>query len=171
MAENYSEVMRGLIQAIMDQESDFRPSVESDDGAVGLMQILPQYAHQYGYGVPNIFDVAAEMGFDPSDESIQSARQLLFDPALNERMGTSILNALISHTDGNLPDALTAYNMGGDAYDEWISAGANPSRLDEEARTYAPEVYANYERITGRALPFFFPSVTPMRRPSGLLNQ
>ena len=171
MAEKYSEVMRGLIQAIMDQESDFNPSAVSPDGAVGIMQVMPRYAHRYGYGVPNIFDVADEMGLEPADRSVSSAHQLLLDPVLNERMGTSILRGLIGHTRGNLRDALTAYNMGGDAYDDWIAAGANPRSLDEEARHYAPGVYANYQRITGRQLPEFFHATMPQRRPAGLLAQ
>lgn len=171
MAETHSQIMRGLIEAIMDQESDFRPSVESEDGAVGLMQVMPQYAHRYGYGVPGLAELAQEMGFDVGDMTLEDRRQLLMDPVLNERMGTAILGGLLSHTGGDLEAALTAYNMGGPAYDEWTAAGANPNNLDEEARNYASGVYGNYERMRGQQLPEFFHYTTPQRRPAGLLAQ
>jgi len=171
MAETRSEIMRGLIQPIMDQESDFRPDAISEDGAVGLMQVMPEYAFQYGYGVPSLAVLAEEMGFDVPAETTDAAHQLLLDPELNERMGTEILRGLLKDQDGNLREALTAYNMGAPDYKKWRAAGADPKKLDKEARNYASGVFENYRRMYGRELPEFFPLATPRARPAGLLTQ
>lgn len=163
--------MRGLIQAVMDQESDFRPSVVSNKGAVGLMQVRPQFAFDYGYGAPDIADVATELGYDVPDRTRETAHQLLLDPVINERMGTGILEALIKNRSGNVRDALTAYNMGMPAYKEWLAAGGDRSTLDPEARKYAPGVFENYRRLFGEELPETLFLKTPRARPAGLLSR
>ena len=172
MAEPNRHPLSGLIRAIIDQESDFRPDAISEDGAIGLMQVLPQYAGEYGYGVQSLFDMAEAEGFDVGSGSPADAASLLRDPVLNERMGTEIFTTLLSRYDGNLQDALTAYNMGAPAYDEFLASGGDRALLDDEAQNYYPGVMANYERMYGQTLPETLPPqmrMMPMQRPLGLL--
>ena len=172
MAGPQRHPLSGLIRAIMDQESDFNPNAISEDGAVGLMQVLPEYADDYGYGVPSLFNIAEAEGFDVGSRSPADAASLLRDPVLNERMGREIFIGLLERFDGNLQDALTAYNMGGPAYVQFLAGGGDRSRLDDEAREYYPGVMSNYERMYGETLPeVLTPEMIarPMQRPSGLL--
>jgi len=174
MAGSKRHPLGGLINAIIDQESDWRPDAVSEDGAVGLMQILPQYADDYGYGVGSLFDMARERGFDVNRRSPADAAGLLRDPVLNEMMGREIFTNLLTHFDGNLEDALTAYNMGAPAYERFQQSGGDRRRLDDEARNYYPGVMANYERLYGESLPpVLSPEmrVVPQPRPSGLLSR
>lgn len=172
MADTETHPMKGLIRAIMDQESDFRPSVISKDGAVGLMQVVPEFAFEYGYGVPSLGTFAREMGFDPGQETVADAHNLLHDPVLNERMGRAIFEGLLKHHDGDLRAALTAYNMGAPKYSEWVAAGSNPENLDNEARNYASGVISNYERMYGRPPPAtLLPEQRVVPRPRALLDQ
>ena len=174
MADDNLHPLNGLIRAIMDQESDFNPNAISPDGAVGIMQVMPEYVYDYGYGVPSLSVFAEEMGFDPGDESLQSAQNLLRDPILNERMGRAIFDGLLAEYDGDLRAVLTAYNMGAPAYASWVASGADPANLDDEAREYAPGVISNYERMYGQRPPeTLLPEhrTLPQPRPRGLLAQ
>jgi soluble lytic murein transglycosylase-like protein len=77
------QVLRGVIQ----QESAFRPCAVSPKGAMGLMQLMPATADQFG--VP-----------DP------------FDPKDNVETGAAFLKQLLARYGGDLTLALGAYNAG-----------------------------------------------------------
>lgn len=77
------QVLRGVIQ----QESGFRPCAVSPKGAMGLMQLMPATASQFG--VP-----------DP------------FNPADNVEAGATFLKQLLERYGGDLTLALSAYNAG-----------------------------------------------------------
>jgi soluble lytic murein transglycosylase-like protein len=77
------QVLRGVIQ----QESAFRPCAVSPKGAMGLMQLMPATADQFG--VP-----------DP------------FDPKDNVEAGAAFLKQLLARYGGDLTLALGAYNAG-----------------------------------------------------------
>jgi soluble lytic murein transglycosylase-like protein len=77
------QVLRGVIQ----QESAFRPCAVSAKGAMGLMQLMPATADQFG--VP-----------DP------------FNPKDNVEAGAAFLKQLLAHYGGDLTLALSAYNAG-----------------------------------------------------------
>jgi soluble lytic murein transglycosylase-like protein len=77
------QVLRGVIQ----QESAFRPCAVSPKGAMGLMQLMPATAGQFG--VP-----------DP------------FDPKDNVEAGAAFLKQLLARYGGDLTLALGAYNAG-----------------------------------------------------------
>lgn len=84
------EIRTELVEAIIDIESDWDETVESDGGAVGLMQIVPKW-------------------------HIKRAEELLVDdfkePYSNILIGCDYLAELIEKY-GNETEALMVYNMG-----------------------------------------------------------
>ncbi len=119
------------------QESNFRTSVVSPAGAVGLMQVRPGTAG----------DNARARG-EPFD------RQMLASPAANIEFGQSYIETLRDHdaTGGLLPKVIAAYNAGPVPVAEW-----NARRFDKgdpllyieslpywETRGYVPIVLRNY---------------------------
>lgn len=131
------------------QESNFRTSVVSPAGAVGLMQVRPGTAG----------DIARARG-EPFD------RQMLAHPAANIEFGQSYIETLRDHgaTGGLLPKVIAAYNAGPVPVAEW-----NARRFDKgdpllyieslpywETRGYVPIVLRNYwiyEEEAGRTGP------------------
>lgn len=75
-----------LLEALVWQESRWRPHAVSRKGAIGLTQLMP--------------GTARELGVDPRD------------PAANLQGGARHLRKLIDHFDGDLVKALAAYNAG-----------------------------------------------------------
>ena len=75
-----------LVLAVIRRESAFFPCALSDKGAVGLMQLLPEVADQFGA--------------DP------------LDPKQNVNAGTQYLKQLMTHYKGDLKLTLAAYNAG-----------------------------------------------------------
>ena len=76
-----------LVRAVIQVESGFEPRARSSAGAVGLMQVMPQTAKQYGV----------------------SGRRL-YDPRANIEAGIKHLKSLLDHLPLHL--ALAAYNAG-----------------------------------------------------------
>ena len=76
-----------LIRVVMKIESAFRPCAVSSKGALGLMQLMPPTARQYGAKDP-------------------------FNPRQNVAAGAKYLRDLLDRYDGNLTLALSAYNAG-----------------------------------------------------------
>ncbi len=77
----------GLIHAVMEQESAFRPCAVSHQGARGLMQLMPATMEQFG-----VTDA--------------------FDPEQNVGAGASLLKNLMTRYAGDLNRVLGAYNAG-----------------------------------------------------------
>ncbi len=75
-----------VIRAVIRRESDSYACAVSDKGALGLMQLLPEVAQQFG------------------------ANPL--DPKQNVQAGTKYLKQLMTHYKGDLRLALAAYNAG-----------------------------------------------------------
>ena len=127
-----------LTEAVIQTESGGDPNAVSVDDAIGLMQILPSTAAQPGYenyGAENVVDIAIDMGFpvDEGERTVEKARQLLFDPEVNMAFGKKYLQAMISHSDGDIKAALQKYNAGTGNYQAFIE-GRKP--LDQEAVKY-----------------------------------
>lgn len=76
-----------LLRAVIHQESSFRPCAVSPKGALGLMQLMPATATQFGVEDP-------------------------FDPEENITAGSRLLGQLLSRYGGDLARALSAYNAG-----------------------------------------------------------
>jgi len=87
-----------LLLALIDIESDFRPSAVSPVGAIGLTQIMPATGKE----------IAKKLGVKNYKTS------MLYDPKINIRFGAEYISRLLSpvYFDGNIETALTAYNRG-----------------------------------------------------------
>jgi soluble lytic murein transglycosylase len=104
-ARNY-RLDPALLAAVIYQESKFRADAESDRGAIGLMQLLPETAK-------GIAERTGGSAFQVSD---------LYDPELNIRYGAWYLRHLLDKY-GSERLALAAYNAGQRNVDEWRSHG------------------------------------------------
>ncbi len=99
-----------LIRAVIGQESGFQPCAISRKGALGLMQLLPGTAEQFG-----VTDV--------------------FDPKQNIDSGAKYLKQLLDRYGGDLAKALSAYNAGPATVDQ---AGGTPDI--QETRDYVTAI-------------------------------
>ena len=138
--------VESLVPAVIQAESNNDPRAVSRDGAIGLMQILPETAMRPGYGVPNIFDIARSQGFDVPEESEEVAKRLLFSPDLNVDFGVKYLKAMRRNFD-TMEDALRAYNTGPGNFNKYLMGGRDLSLLDQEAIDYPIKVAAANQGI------------------------
>jgi soluble lytic murein transglycosylase-like protein len=86
-AAKREELDPNLLRGVMAQESAFRPCALSPKGAMGLMQLMPATATQFGVHDP-------------------------FDPAQSVDAGARFLKQLLQNYGGDVPMALGAYNAG-----------------------------------------------------------
>jgi len=108
-----------LIHAVVEAESNYRASARSQMGARGLMQLMPSTARDLG---------------------VTSARSL-FDPEANLEAGVSYLKSLLARFDGDLTNALAAYNAGPAAVRKYD--GLPPFA---ETRAYVGKVLARFQQ-------------------------
>jgi len=80
-----------LLRAIVQVESRFDPNAVSARGAIGLMQVMPSTAAQFGLADP---------------------QKALFEPESNLRTGAQVLRSLLRQFAGDTELALAAYNAG-----------------------------------------------------------
>jgi len=98
-------VSADLLRSVMKQESGFLPCAVSPKGAMGLMQLMPATAEQFGIQDP-------------------------FDAASNLDGGARFLKQLLTRYGGDLPKALGAYNAGPSKVDAAGSVPAIPETVD-----------------------------------------
>jgi membrane-bound lytic murein transglycosylase B len=106
-------VDKGLISSVIQAESDFDPNATSPKGAMGLMQLMPDTAR--GLGVSNAYD-----------------------PEQNVMAGTRYLKSLLNRYNGDVKQALAAYNWG------MGNLERSTGKLPEETRNYIARIMKNY---------------------------
>lgn len=104
-----------LVHAVIQVESDYNPRSLSSKGAIGLMQLLPETAAEYGV----------------SD---------IWDPRQNINAGVKHLKHLLELFQNNLPLALSAYNAGMQAVERYEGIPPYP-----ETRNYVRKVTSLYQ--------------------------
>lgn len=105
------ELLRGLIQ----QESSFNPRAVSSAGAMGLSQLMPGTAAQYG---------------------VKDA----YDPEQNVMGGAHYLSDMMRRYNNDPQLALAAYNAGPGNVDKYLKRGVP---LPSETQNYVPAVMGN----------------------------
>jgi soluble lytic murein transglycosylase-like protein len=111
-----------LLRAVIVVESGFNARAVSKKGAVGLMQLMPATARQYG----------------ATDR---------YDPKQNIRAGARYLQSLIKRYDNDLRLVFAAYNAGEEAVDR--CGRCVPAYAETQA--YVPKVWRVYQTLLGRA--------------------
>jgi soluble lytic murein transglycosylase-like protein len=135
-------VPRGLLYAVMRQESRFDREAVSPAAARGLMQLT----------LPAAGEAARELNEEPP------AYSELYDPARSIRLGARTLRSLLDRFGGEPALAASAYNAGGGQTFLWSGGSDRPSEAllaaisYAETRTYVRRVLAN-RRAYRLALP------------------
>lgn len=109
-----------LALAVAKQESGYNPNALSSAGAIGTMQLMPA--------------TAAGLGVNPND------------PAQNIDGGVKYLSQLLNQFNGNVSNALAAYNAGPGAVQKY--GGVPPYA---ETQNYVSSILANYNAMGGGA--------------------
>src|SRR5688500_8955833 len=107
-----------LVHAVVEAESNYRPGAKSQVGARGLMQVMPATGRDLGV----------------------ASAAMLFDPQQNLEAGVKYLKWLLARFDGDLPNAIAAYNAGPAAVARY--RGVPPFR---ETQDYVKKVLANFQ--------------------------
>ena len=133
-----------LVAGLVRQESEFNPAALSVARAYGLTQVLPATGRRFARkeGIPR---------FTPA---------VLLQPALNLRIGTSIIRSMLDQSNGSVEQTLAAYNAGPNRVAEWLTWAnyREPAEFVEsipftETRDYVQAVLRNadvYRRLYGK---------------------
>jgi len=97
-----------LLKAVIAAESGFDPEAVSPKGAVGLMQLMPPTAQQYGV----VADRDGRKDRKGNPLPVRSVEEKLTDPQININAGARYLAYLIKLFKGELELAVAAYNAG-----------------------------------------------------------
>jgi Transglycosylase SLT domain len=115
-------VERALVQAVVAAESNYDAHAVSPAGAVGLMQVMPATAGDYGV----------------------SQTPALFDPKTNLKTGTRHLKRLLEKYDNDFGRVIMAYNAG-----EGVVDRTNSNVTFRETLDYTEAVINHYRRNGG----------------------
>lgn len=99
-----------LVAAVINAESDWNPSAQSEAGAVGLMQVMPS--------------TAAELARRAKVDAREFSPTELARPAVNIEYGTAYLRYLVERYH-EVETALAAYNAGLANADTWAAQGGD----------------------------------------------
>lgn len=117
--------MDDLLNGIMMTESGGNPLVyNAKSGAAGAYQFLPGTARDVGLKVNSQVDER-------------------LDPEKARAAASIYMSQLLKRYDGNVDNALRAYNWGMGNVDKWIANGSDPNALPKETREYTGKVHGN----------------------------
>lgn len=107
-----SEIEKGLMMAIIRQESQLNRYAKSSAGAAGMMQLMPSTAE----------NVAKMVGVRYSYEN-------LFDKDYNMTLGSYYLGKRVKDFDGSYILAIASYNAGIGNVKKWVDRFGDPRRM------------------------------------------
>ena len=134
-----------LLQAVIAAESGFDPQAVSPKGAVGLMQLLPSTAEQYGV----LADPPGRKDRRGRPLTALSVEQKLTDPRTNVLAGTRHLAYLMKRFNGTLELVLAACNAGEGA----VQRAGNRIPNYQETQAYVKTVLGLYQAFKPQAAP------------------
>eukprot|EP01035_Chromulina_nebulosa_P026167 gene26167-34221_t len=108
----YGNLLMPLSHAIIRRESGFDESALSGANARGMMQLVPATANEEARAVKRF--------------GIKVSANNLYDKIPNIILGTSYIERLLTHYDGNLILSLAAYNAGEKPVNQWIKDYGDP---------------------------------------------
>ena len=133
-----------LLAGLIRQESEFDPNALSHASAYGLTQVRPATGRLY----------APKLGIK------RLTNRMLFEPATNVEIGSSIFRGMMQQNGGHIEQTLAAYNAGPGRLTRWLSWNEyrEPAEFVEsipftETRDYVQAVLRNadmYRRLYGR---------------------
>ena len=129
--------MDDLLHGVMMTESKGNPFAYNISGATGAYQFMP--------------DTAREMGL-----RVDSQVDERLDPEKSRAAASAYLTKLLKKYNGNVDNALRAYNWGMGNVDQWIANGSKIEELPKETREYTGKVHGymgdarNYYETQGR---------------------
>ena len=103
-----------LLFSIMHQESLFESFAGSTAGAIGLMQLVPKYGAA---------DAATRLGWPPDYDPTHPYE--LYFPQVSIKLGANYFAHQRNYFDGNLFEALAAYDAGPTAVNVWAQLSGN----------------------------------------------
>ncbi|MBV8045072.1 lytic transglycosylase domain-containing protein [Pluralibacter sp.] len=116
--------MDDLLHGIMMTESGGNPLAYNVSGATGAYQFMPGTARDLGLRVDSQVDER-------------------LNPEKSRAAASVYMRQLLKRYDGNVDNALRAYNWGMGNVDKWIANGSDISQLPKETREYTGKVYGN----------------------------
>lgn len=117
--------MDDLLHGVMMTESSGNPlAYNTSSGAAGAYQFMPATARDMGLRVDSTIDER-------------------LDPEKSRAAAAVYMRQLLKRYDGNVDNALRAYNWGMGNVDKWIANGSDISQLPKETREYTGKVYGN----------------------------
>lgn len=128
-----------LVQSIMRCESSNDPNAESNVGAIGLMQIMPDTGEWIGHKI---------------DPELAYSLDMLKDPAISIQYGCWYLRFLSDRFSGRTMEIIAAYNAGHGSVEKWLcdarfsQDGVLTTIAFEDTARYFQKVLAAYENYT-----------------------
>jgi len=123
--QNSGDKMDDLLHGVMMTESGGNPlAYNASSGAAGAYQFMPATARELGLNVSS-----------NGDDRL--------DPEKSRAAASVYLRKLLKRYDGNVDNALRAYNWGMGNVDKWIANGSDITQLPKETREYTGKVRGN----------------------------
>ncbi|MGM9992160.1 MAG: lytic transglycosylase domain-containing protein [Candidatus Bruticola sp.] len=146
-ASRSAEVSPYLVAGVILAESSFNTEAQSEVGAQGLMQLMP--------------DTAWWIAESHSIHVKERSNSRLREPELNIYLGAYYLSWLLKRFDNKSIEALAAYNAGQHEVDSWIEKRQKPLTINDipvsETRFFVKKVLNNAEKYSK-----LYPQLAPL---------